>query len=169
MSSKEFRHIVRMAGTDIDGSKKFVHGLAKIKGVGINLASAITRAANIRPDARIGLLSEEELGKVEDIIKDPSKHNLPARLFNRRKDLETGRDLHLIGADLALRTKMDIDFMKDIKTWKGIRHSLGLKVRGQRTRTTGRTGKTVGVRKKAAIEAARATAAAERRKEEKKE
>jgi len=56
--------------------------------------------------------------------------------------------LHLLSSDLVLRTKMDIDLMKKIKSWKGYRHAYGLKVRGQRTRTTGRTGKTVGVSKK---------------------
>jgi small subunit ribosomal protein S13 len=61
----------------------------------------------------------------------------------------------LVTADLTLRTKMDTDFMKNIKTWKGIRHSLGLKVRGQRTKTTGRSGKAVGVKKKLLIAAAR--------------
>jgi small subunit ribosomal protein S13 len=63
--------------------------------------------------------------------------------------------------------KTDIDFMTDIRTWKGVRHSLGLKVRGQRTRTTGRKGRAVGVAKKIIMEAARA-ASAEREKEEKK-
>jgi small subunit ribosomal protein S13 len=62
----------------------------------------------------------------------------------------------LIGPDLALRTKADIDFVREIRTWKGVRHSLGLKVRGQRTKSTGRKGRAVGVKKKAAIEAARA-------------
>ena len=75
--------------------------------------------------------------------------------------------MHLIGPDLTLSIKGDIDFMTDIKTWKGIRHSLGLKVRGQRTRTTGRKGRAVGVAKKVIMEAAR-TAAAEKEKEEKK-
>jgi len=168
VSGREFRHIVRIAGADIDGSKKFIYGLSKIKGVGISLASAICRAANLKPDMRVGYLSEDEVGKVEDIITDPVKHNIPVRLFNRRKDLESGRDAHIVGADLTLRQKLDIDFLKDIKAWRGTRHSLGLKVRGQRTRTTGRMGKTVGVKKKAAIEAARAAAAAGR-EEKKKE
>jgi small subunit ribosomal protein S13 len=47
----------------------------------------------------------------------------------------------------VLTVKSDIDLMKEIKCWRGIRHMLGLKVRGQRTRTTGRTGITVGVKK----------------------
>jgi small subunit ribosomal protein S13 len=104
---------------------------------------------------------------LEDIIKDPAKHGIPSRLFNRRKDIESGRDMHLVGPDLALRNKADIDLMKDIKSWKGIRHSLGLKVRGQRTRTTGRSGKAVGVKKKVLMEAARAAATG--KKEEKKD
>jgi small subunit ribosomal protein S13 len=70
---------------------------------------------------------------------------------------------------LTLSTKTDIDFMTDIRTWKGVRHSLGLKVRGQRTRTTGRKGRAVGVAKKIVMEAARAAAMAEKgEKEEKK-
>ncbi|MHA1722752.1 MAG: 30S ribosomal protein S13, partial [Candidatus Baldrarchaeia archaeon] len=51
-------------------------------------------------------------------------------------------------SDLVLTIKSDIDRMKKIKSWKGIRHALGLKVRGQRTRTTGRGGRTIGVTKK---------------------
>lgn len=149
--SKEFRHIVRIAGTDLDGGKKLVYGLTKIKGIGVAMATSIAQVANLDPYMRIGDLSDEDVEKIESIIKDPLKYGIPARLLNRRKDLETGKDFHLIGPDLALRIKSDIDLMKEIKCWKGVRHMYGLKVRGQRTRTTGRTGKTVGVRRKAAM------------------
>ena len=164
MSTREFRHIVRVIGTDLDGSKKVVYGLSKIRGVGPNFAHAVVKVARINAEARIGTLSETEISRVEDAIRDPVKHGIPARLFNRRKDIETGQDHHLVGPDLILRIKADIDLMKDIRSWKGIRHSLGLKVRGQRTRTTGRSGKAVGVKKKVLLEAARAA----QRKEEKK-
>lgn len=145
---REYRHIVRIAGKDIDGTKKLVYGLTNIKGVGVSLANAIVNALNLNPSLRIGNLTEEDVAKIEDALSDPIKHGLPTWLLNRRKDLTTGRDVHLIGSDLELRTKMDIDLMKSMKSWKGVRHALGLKVRGQRTRTTGRKGKTVGVRKK---------------------
>jgi len=115
----------------------------------------------------MGALSDGELSRVEDVIKDPLKHGIPPRMVNRRKDIETGRDMHLVGADLALKIKSDIDLMKDIKSWKGIRHSLGLKVRGQRTRTTGRSGKAVGVKKKVLMEAARAAGRKEKEEEKK--
>jgi len=159
--SREFRLILRFMGTDIDGTKKVAYGLGKIRGVGPNLAFAVN------PEARMGALSDGELSRVEDVIKDPLKHGIPPRMVNRRKDIETGRDMHLVGADLALKIKSDIDLMKDIQSWKGIRHSLGLKVRGQRTRTTGRSGKAVGVKKKVLMEAARAAGKKEKEEEKK--
>jgi len=148
--SEGFRHIVRICGTDLDGSKKLAYGLAKISGVGINFARAVAKVAGISPDLRIGMLTDEQVKKIEEIINNPEKSGIPSFMFNRRKDLETGLDKHLYGSDLAIRWKMDIDFLKALKCWRGVRHSLGLKVRGQKTRTTGRKGKTVGVRKKRA-------------------
>ena len=146
--SGEFRHIVRMADTDLDGSQKVAYALTKIKGVGIRLAGAIVRAAGVNPEERLGNLTDEEIERLEDAIRNPLKYGIPPYLLNRQRDPTTGKDLHLIGADLTLQVKADIDLMKKIKCWKGVRHSLGLKVRGQRTRTTGRKGVTVGVRRK---------------------
>ncbi len=148
MIALTFRHIVRIAGHDVDGSKKVPYALAQVKGIGINLAHAIVRALGINPNTRIGFLPDADIKRLEAAVKDPKSLSIPSWMFNRRKDLETGKDLHLIGSDLILRVKADIDLMKKIKCWKGIRHALGLKVRGQKTRTTGRTGQTVGVTKK---------------------
>ena len=153
--SKEFKHIIRIKGTDLEGSKKVTYGLTKIKGVGVSMANTIVKLGNLKADSRLGNLTDAEISKIEDIISDFSKYSIPSRLVNRRKDLESGRDIHLITADLTLSTKNDIDFMKNIKSWKGVRHSLGLKVRGQRTKCTGRTGRSVGVKKKLLIAAAR--------------
>jgi small subunit ribosomal protein S13 len=145
-----FRHILRITDTDVDGTLKVPYALRKIKGISLNLANAILKKAGIDSNMRAGFLTEAEVEKIEEIIKEPTKYGLPGWLLNRRKDLETGKDLHLISADLILRTKMDIEKMKELKSWRGYRHAYGLKVRGQRTRTTGRTGKAVGVKKKAA-------------------
>ncbi|MGC9345311.1 MAG: 30S ribosomal protein S13 [Candidatus Bathyarchaeales archaeon] len=146
--SKEFRHILRISDADIDGALKAPYALTKIKGINLNLANAILKKAGIDPEKRAGFLTEAEIERIEEIIEEPAKFGLPNWLLNRRKDLETGKDIHLISADLTLRTKMDIDQMKGIKSWRGYRHAYGLKVRGQRTRTTGRKGKAVGVRVK---------------------
>ncbi len=146
--SKEFRHITRIGETDLDGTLKLTHAISRIKGVGINMANAIVKKGGVNPQSRLGFLSEQELQKLEDVIQNPTKYDLPNWLFNHRKDLNTGRDLHLTGSDLVLQTKTDIDLMKASKSWKGYRHSYGLKARGQRTKTTGRKGKAVGVKKK---------------------
>lgn len=154
--SKEFRHIVRITETDLAGYEKVVYALSNIKGIGISLANAILRKAGINPEARIGNLTETDTEKIEDVIRNPDKYNIPPWLFNRQKDFETGKNLHLIGSDLVLRSKLDIDQMKTIRSWRGYRHSYGLKVRGQRTKTTGRSGKAMGVKKKLLLQQRRA-------------
>ncbi len=145
---KEFRHIIRIADTDLDGAKKVGYAIADIKGIGINLANVIVQKAGVNPKKRLGFLSEVEAEKVEDVINNPMKYGIPNWFLNRLKDRATGKDLHLIGSDLVLQIKSDIDQMKKMRSWKGFRHTHGLKVRGQRTRTTGRKGKAMGVRKK---------------------
>lgn len=146
--SREFRHILRISETDVDGTLKALYALTKIKGINLNFANAILEKAKISPDVRAGFLTETQVEKIEEIVKEPTRFGLPKWLLNRRKDLETGSDLHLISADLTLRTKTDIDRMKELRSWRGYRHAYGLKARGQRTRTTGRKGKAVGVRVK---------------------
>jgi small subunit ribosomal protein S13 len=147
--TEEFRHILRIIDKDVDGTLKAPYALKKIKGISLNLANAILMKAGINPDTRAGFLTETDIERIEEIIEEPAKHGIPNWLLNRRKDLETGKDRHLISADLVLKTKMDIEQMKGIKSWRGYRHAYGLKVRGQRTKTTGRSGKALGVKKKA--------------------
>ncbi len=146
--SREFQHIIRFAGTDIKGTQPVTFALTNVKGIGIKLASAIIEKSGINPKARMGFLSNADVEKIEDVILNPSKHDIPVWLLNRRKDVETGKDIHLLGTDLIVQTKNDIDQMKKIRSWKGFRHSYGLKVRGQRTKSTGRAGKAMGVKKK---------------------
>ncbi len=161
--SKEIM-IVRMSGRDINGVFTIPKALDQVKGIGSNLAHAIAleaeRKLGIPMSTRIGDLSEEQLSKLEDAIKDPSSLNIPPYLFNRRKDNETGKDIHLAGVDLVVRTRQDIEHDIRIQTWRGFRHQYGQKVRGQRTRSTGRTGATIGVTKKGAEAPAAATAQA---------
>jgi len=145
---EEFRHIIRVAGTDLDGTQKVAYALMNINGVGIRLANVIIKKAGINPETRLGFLSEAEVKKIEDVIEKPEKYGVSGWLLDRQKDRETGKDIHIIGSDLVLQTKTDIDQLKKIRSWLGFRHSYGLKVRGQRTRTTGRKGKAMGVKKK---------------------
>jgi small subunit ribosomal protein S13 len=146
--SEEFRYRLRIIDTDVDGTLKTSYALSKIKGIGLGLSNAILKKAGISPDKRAGFLTETDVEKIEEVIRDPAKNGLPAWFMNRRKDAETGKDWQLIGADLVLKNKQDIEQMKIIKSWRGYRHAYGLKVRGQRTKTTGRAGKALGVKKK---------------------
>ncbi|HVO86037.1 MAG TPA: 30S ribosomal protein S13 [Candidatus Eisenbacteria bacterium] len=157
--SEEFRYRLRIIDTDVDGTLKTAYALSKVKGISLSLANAILMKAGISPDKRAGFLTETEVEKVEEIVKDPAKHGLPSWLLNRRKDAETGKDGHVISADLVLRTKMDIEQQKIIKSWRGYRHAYGLRVRGQRTKTTGRAGKALGVKKKTLMQRPGAAAA----------
>jgi small subunit ribosomal protein S13 len=146
--SKEFQHIIRFAGSDIQGAEPVTYALTNVKGIGIKLANAIVEKSGINPETRMGFLSSADVDKIEDIVTNPTKYGIPGWLLNRQKDIETGKNIHLLGADLVFQNKNDIDQMKKMRSWKGVRHSYGLKVRGQRTKTTGRAGKAMGVKKK---------------------
>ena len=148
--TQEFRHIVRIAGTDLNGSTKPAYSLNKINGISINLSKAIVKQLDLKEDENIGDLTDADIQRIEDILRNPKKYDVPRWMLNRRKDLGTGEDQHIIGPDLSLTLKTDISSMIQMRAWKGIRHSLGLKVRGQRTKTTGRTGRAVGVRRRTA-------------------
>jgi small subunit ribosomal protein S13 len=152
--SEGVRDIVRLAGVDLEGSEVLVKELTKIKGVGSSVAVALARTAGIPEKLRVGALSEAQKGKLEELLGTLGDH-VPGYLLNRRKDMQTGEDLHLTGSDLSLQTTKDIEFEKKLNTWKGIRHKLGLKVRGQRTKTSGRGGRSVGVSRKKIRQAAK--------------
>jgi small subunit ribosomal protein S13 len=145
--SSEFKYIVRVAGVDLPGDKALVYALADIKGVGVSTAQAIALKLGLDPRRLLGTLSDEEVEKLSSALKEAEKLGLPPWMLNRRKDPLLGVDRHLITSDLLITVRNDIELMKKIKSYKGVRHMLGLKVRGQRTRTTGRTGLTVGVRR----------------------
>jgi small subunit ribosomal protein S13 len=144
----EFKHVVRLANRDLNGFDQTYFALQKIKGIGFNTAIAICRLTNIDPYRRLGSLSEQEIKNLENTIFTLHE-KVPSWFLNRPKDPETGKNLHYLESDLILKVREDIEKMKAMKSWKGIRHAAGLKVRGQSTRTTGRTGLTVGVTKKA--------------------
>jgi small subunit ribosomal protein S13 len=150
--SQEYRHILRIMGTDTSGTLKTSYAVAQIKGVSSSLSNAVLKKAGVNPDQRVGFLTESDLSKIEDVIKDPVKYGIPAWMFNRRKDSESGKDMHVLSAELAFKIKTDIDGAKEIRSWRGYRHAYGLKVRGQRTKTTGRAGKALGVKKKTLLQ-----------------
>ena len=147
MSTQEFRHIVRIAGKDIPGTKKTIIGISQVKGMGYNFAKSLLDILKINPNSNVGFLTESQVGEIEKAMKNPTSVNIPAWFLNRRKDIDSGNDLHLITSDIDFNVRNDIEREKGMNSWRGFRHTYGLKVRGQRTRTTGRKGGAVGVRK----------------------
>ena len=143
--SREFNYIVRLHGTNVDGTKMVPYALTEVKGVGVRLARAIVKQLALDPTERLGNLSDADVRRLEDAVEKPQSVGLPTWMVNRRKDPMTGEDLHMLTSDLDLRNKDDIDLMRETRSWKGDRHSKGLKVRGQRTKTTARKGRSVGV------------------------
>lgn len=147
MSTTEYKHILRIAGKDIEGSKKIIIALSQIKGLGYNVSQVILQSLNINSGMRIGFLTEKEVSDIETAIKNPSLIGIPNWYLNRRKDSDTGSDKHLLTSDLDFTISNDIEREKTVYSWRGYRHMFGLRVRGQCTRTTGRKGGAVGVKK----------------------
>ncbi len=143
--SKEFNYIVRLHGSNLDGTKLLPYAMTDLKGVGIRVARTMIKKLGLDPSVRLGNLSEGDVRKIEGILDNPSSHGIPQWMLNRRKDPQTGLDRHLLAADLSLAQRDDIDIMRETRSWKGERHARGLKVRGQRTKTAARKGRSVGV------------------------
>ena len=143
----DFRHLVRVSGVVLDGNKKISQSLIKIKGVGSQTAKVITEASGIDRNTQVGALDDSKIEKIETIIKNLDKH-VPEWMLNRQKDYYEGNNIHVTGANLDMAKREDITRQQKNRSYKGIRHGLGLPVRGQRTRTSFRRGTTVGVSRK---------------------
>src|SRR3989344_5022235 len=141
----EIKHFVRIVNTDIPGNKPVISALTKVHGIGINFAQALCNKLSIDANKKAGTLTDVEISSLELLIKNPT---IPQWYYNRRKDPETGENHHILTSALKLTKETDIKQLKKIKTYKGIRHSMGQPVRGQRTRSHFRKGSAVGVVKK---------------------
>lgn len=139
-----FRYIVRILNTDVDGNKNIILGLQSVKGVGSRVARIVAKRTGIPINEVFGNLSEEQTAEIENILNSYVEF-APAWAINRQCDIETGEDMHLYGVNLDTMNKDDINRLKMIKCYRGRRHEQGQKVRGQRTRSNGRTGLTMGV------------------------
>ncbi len=134
-------------GNDIPGERKSLVGLTQIKGIGYNFATAILDTLKINTNSNIGNLTDDNVKAIEKLILDPIGGNFPTWFLNRNKDIETGANLHLLTSDIPFTLRNDIERERITASWRGYRHLSGLKVRGQRTRTSGRKGGAVGVAK----------------------
>ena len=145
---KDFRFILRLFNTNIDGKQKIPYAIRSIRGIGRRLAHIVTVKAGLNPNARAGEISEEQLEKIVDICNNPLKYSIPDWMLNRKNDPKDGITSQQIANGIDTKLREDLEKMKRMKLHKGLRHYFGLKVRGQHTCSTGRRGKIVGVTKK---------------------
>ena len=111
--------MARIAGVDLPKSERIEIGLTRIFGIGRALSKKILTEANVSPDIRVKDLGDEDAVKIRSIIE---------------------RDYRVEG-DLRRDISMSIKRLTDIGCYRGVRHRLGLPLRGQRTKTNARTRK----------------------------
>ena len=119
------------------------HRFAKIA------ANKFEKETGIKASSKLGFMPENKDELLEDIIVHPENHEFPEWILNRRKDYSTGKDIQKVMADLDFSLREDTKRLNLIKSYRGLRLSWGLTVRGQRTKSTHRgKGPVVGVMKK---------------------
>ena len=144
---KDIRYFVRVKNTDLDGTRSVQIALTKIPGIGRITAQAISRLAKVDPLHTMGKLDEAGVDRLRQVV-DNYGPQVPKWMLNRPADPYTGEGKHLLSTDVLIAKEDDVNRMRKIRCYRGIRHETGQKVRGQRTKSTGRTGTTVGVRRK---------------------
>ncbi|MDP7002284.1 MAG: 30S ribosomal protein S13 [Candidatus Thalassarchaeaceae archaeon] len=143
----DFSYILRIADTDIDGLKPITYGLTSVKGIGVRSSMLICQLAGIDGSRLGGHLSTEEQDLLRSTIDDYAT-NVPWWLVNRQRDLETNEDAHIIANEVSMTKDDDVSRLAEMKTYRGMRHRSGHKVRGQRLRSNGRKGSALGVQRK---------------------
>jgi small subunit ribosomal protein S13 len=146
------RGIIRLAGKDVRGQLTLRRALLRVNGIGQTLrglvAEIIAKELNVSPSVKVGTFTDEQIEKIDLILMNIHEHNMPPYMLNRQKSRESGGDEHNIMNDLVFSKRQDIEHEKKLYTWRGYRHHYGQKVRGQRTKNTGRKGMSLGVIRK---------------------
>lgn len=116
--------MARIAGVELPLNKRVEYALTYIFGVGLETSRKVLKSTNVSVDTRVSKLSDAEIQRIGNELKN-----------------------HLIEGDLRQKLFRDIKRLKDIKSYRGLRHKLGLPVRGQHTRTNAvtRKGKNIAV------------------------
>lgn len=110
--------MARIAGIDLPRDKRVEIGLTYIYGIGRSRSNEILKKANVNPNTRIKDLTEAEVNNIRNIIDD----------YN-------------VEGDLRREVSLNIKRLREISSYRGMRHRRGLPVRGQRTKTNARTRK----------------------------
>lgn len=146
--NENIKYIVRLANTNLDGTKQAVFALSNIKGLGYRTAEILLKKMNIPRDVKLGEIDDSKIDEIKEFIEKRYGEVFPSWALNHQRDIQTGSDLLKVGPDLGVAITDDVNRMRRTRSYKGIRHEKGKKVRGQRTRSNGRKGLAVGVVKK---------------------
>ena len=138
MNESNFQHILRVLNTNLDGKVKIMFALTSIRGVGRRFSNIACKKAEIDLGKRAGELSAEEVERLVTIIQNPRQFKVPDWMHNRKKDAKDGKFSQVVSNTLAMKLRDDLERLKKIRAHRGLRHYWGLRVRGQRTKTTGR-------------------------------
>ena len=111
--------MARLAGVDLPRDKRIEIGLTYIYGIGRTTSNKVLAEAGVNPDTRVRDLTDEEVGKIKDVM-------------DRTCTVE---------GDLRREVAMNIKRLQEIGCYRGIRHRKGLPVRGQNTKNNARTRK----------------------------
>ncbi len=141
---EDLQYFVRIGQTDLDGTKSVERSLSELKGIGKRMARIVADEADVDRQATFGALDEDDIQDVVDVVETLDER-VPSWMVNRQNDFFSGETTHVTGSDLEESRRHDINRMKMISSYKGVRHKRGKKVRGQRTKSTGRTEGTIGV------------------------
>jgi len=145
VNEKNFRHILRIMNTNVDGRQKVMYALTKIRGIGRRFSNIVCKKANIDLNKRAGELTDDEIEAIKTVISVPSQYDIPKWFLNRQKDRMDGKYFQVVAQQVDQKLRDDLERMKKIRLHRGLRHFWNIRVRGQHTKTTGRHGKTVGV------------------------
>lgn len=104
-------------------------------------ANAICVAAGVDKNQQAGTLNEKQIKRLQEVVNNPQEANIPSWLYNRRRDYETGENMHLVVNDLLITREDDLKRLKKSKSYRGLRLQAGLPVRGQRTQSNFRKSK----------------------------
>jgi len=139
----DIQYFVRIGQTDLDGTKSVERSLTDMNGIGHRAARIIAEKANVDRRDTFGALDEDKIDEIVSLVQGFADE-VPEWFTNHQSDYFSGETTHETGNDLKLTRRQDINRMKMI-SYKGVRHKRGQKVRGQRTKSTGRTEGTIGV------------------------
>ncbi|MES3516165.1 MAG: 30S ribosomal protein S13 [Natronomonas sp.] len=141
---EDIQYFVRIGRTDLDGTKSVERALTDMNGIGHRAARIIADHADVDRRDVLGALDQSKIDDIVELVEG-YEGEVPDWLTNHQNDFFSGESTHEIGNDLEMTRRQDINRMKMIDSYKGVRHKRGQKVRGQRTKSTGRTEGTIGV------------------------